>query len=387
MRNGLSLVAAFVATFTVSSLAAGCRGEKAPAEIRIGVVVPLTGGAAEFGKWARNGVELAIADLNREATPRGRLVAIYEDNQMDPKVGLSAFTKLVEIDRVLGVISAGSGVVLAIAPEAERTHTIQINHTAVNPAVCRAGHYTFTLVNDADVETDAIAQLAYQKLGIKRLAVLYANTSYGAGTRDAIVRSFTQVGGEVIGTVAFPEDFTDARAQLLELKEMSPPAVYFVATIKDSGRLLKQAAELDLRTQWLTYNAFESPEVLKIAGAVADGVIYTSSNLFDLPDPGTTASEFLKSYTARFGDRPNLYAATAYDAVHLLALAQATSGSSKESIQHYLASVAGYEGASGVITFGSGGCVRKPVFLKIVRDGKFTIYAVQPVGDTRAAGG
>lgn len=364
--------------FAVASLvmifAFSCSREK-PKETNIGVIVPLTGGAADFGKWARNGVELAVAESNKEETSSGKRVrAIYVDNQMDPKMGLSAFKKLVEVDNVAGVITSGSGVVLAIAPAAERSHTVQLNHAAVSPAIRKAGEYTFTLVNDADIETDAIARLLYQDLGVKQLAILYANAAYGVGTKDALIQSFTRVGGNVAETVAFPEGFTDARAQLLQLKEMNPPAVYFIATIKDSGRLLKQARELGFKTQWLTYNAFESPDVLKIADKAAEGVIYTCSNLFDLPNPGLEPKQFIDTYMSKYHERPNLYAATAYDATRLLALACTSSNGSKEGIQQYLASVKNYHGASGVITFDRDGSVQKPVFLKTVRNGQFVLY-------------
>lgn len=374
MKRNNALVA-FMVIAALATYLVGCDITKPPTEVRIGLIVPLTGGAAEFGKWARNGAELTVAELNQQNKSSGkRFTIIYEDHQMDVKLGLSAFKKLIAADKVVGVVTSGSGVVLAIAPEAERTHTVQLNHAAVSPAIRKAGEYTFTLVNDADIETDEIARLAYQRLGIKRLAVLYANTAYGVTTKDAIVKSFSQIGGTVVGTVAFQEDFTDARAQLTALKEMTPQAVYLVATIKDSGRVLRQAQELGFRPQWLTYNAFESPQVLKIAGEAAEGVIYTSSNLFDLPGSEGKPEDFLRSYTSKYGESPNLYAATAYDAVHLLARTYASSDGSREGIRRALASVREYHGASGVITFDSDGSVRKPVFLKIVRNGQFAIY-------------
>lgn len=206
------------------------------------------------------------------------------------------------------------------------------------------------------------------------MAILHANTAYGVTTKDAMVRSFTQKVGNVLGTIAFTEDFTDLRTQILQLKEMNPPAVYFIATIKDSGRILKQAREMGFKTQWLTYNAFESPEILKIAGEAADGVIYTSSNLFDLPNPGALPKQFLDSYTKKYGERPNLYSATAFDAVHLFARAHSETGGSREAIQRFLTNVKHYDGASGTISFDKDGSVRKPVFLKIVQGGEFRFY-------------
>lgn len=361
---------------TVSTLLlAGLNACRKPAELRIGIIVPLTGGSADFGRWAHNGVELALAELNRQGALSGkRFVGLYEDTQMEPKLGLSAFKKLVSVDEVTAVMTAGSGVVLAIAPEAESTRTVQINYSAVNPGIRKAGQYTFTLVNDAEVEAEEIARFAYQTLGIREIAVAYANASYGVGTRDAVAHSFSRHGGKIVGTVAFPEDFTDVRAQILQLAEMKAQAVYLVATINDSGRLLTQAAELGFKTQWLSYNPFESPEVVRIAGAAADGVIFTSSNPFDLPDTDDKPKQFLDAYVAKYGERPNLYAATAYDAVFLLAHAKMSSDGTREGIQRALASVSGYQGVSGIISFDEDGCAHRPVFIKTVRDGRFVMY-------------
>lgn len=377
-RDKIFLGFTALVVISVAMMMTDCSRHSNTAEIKIGVIVPLTGGAAEFGKWARNGVELAVGELNQHRNASApSFIALYEDHQMDVKLGVSAFNKLVDLSRVSAVVTSGSGVVLAIAPEADRTHTLQLNYAAVSPKVCGAGKYTFTLVNSADVETDDIAALAINQLKLNKVAILYANAAYGVTTKDAVVRSFTKAGGQILGTVAFPENFTDLRAQILQLKELKPPAVYFIATIKDSGRLLKQAGELGLKTQWLTYNAFESPEVLQIAGGAADGVIYTSSNLFDLQNPPSKGRAFLESYVSKYGERPNLYSATAYDAVQLLALAESSADRSPEGLQKFLASVRNYPGANGTITFDERGCVHKPVFLKTVRGNHFEVYQGQ----------
>jgi branched-chain amino acid transport system substrate-binding protein len=367
-------VIASVALFSALIVSMGCNRKHERPEIRVGVIVPLTGGAADFGKWAKRGVDLAVSALNSNSASKFSFRAVYEDHQMDVKQGVTSFKKLADIDNVKAVVTSGSGVVLAIAPEADRAHIIQLNYAAVSPAICGSGDYTFTLVNNADVETDEIAELAIKKLRIAKVAILYANAAYGVTTKDSVVKSFKSRGGEILGEIAFQEGFTDIRAQLLQIKEMNPPAVYFIATIKDSGRLLKQAKELGVTTQWLTYNAFESPEVLSIAGDAADGVIYTSSNLFDLPNPPASASSFLRAYMNAYGERPNIYTATAYDSIMLLSRAIAQSDGTQEGIRSALTRTSDYEGAGGRIAFDSHGCVKKLVFLKAVRQGRFVVY-------------
>lgn len=265
--------------------------------------------------------------------------------------------------------------VLGIAPVAESNKIPQLNHAAVSPKIRDAGDYTFTLVNDADIETDEMAKLVINKHGLKDLAVLYANTSYGVGTKDAVVRSFAKLGGRIVSTESFEENPTDFRAQLFKLMKAKPQATYFVANIKDSGRLLKQAQELGFKTQWVSYNAFESPEVINIAGQAAEGVIYTSSNLFDKSLTSEKEKSFHEKYLKKYVIAPNIYAATAYDAVHLIALAHENTNGSGEAMKNFLYKIKDYEGASGLINFDATGSARKPVFLKTVRNSKFDVLS------------
>ena len=340
--------------------------------LNIGIIVPLTGGAADFGMWAQNGVHIAVEELNEKRNRKIRV--FFEDSRMNTNEGLSAFKKLVSVNKVSAVITSGSGVVLGIAPVADADKILQLNHAAVSPKIRDAGDYTFTLVNDADIETDEMASLVINKLGLKNMAVLYANTSYGVGTKDAVVRSFTQLGGKIVATESFEEDSADFRSQLLKLRQARPQATYFVANIKDSGRLLKQAQELGFKTQWVSYNAFESPEVINIAGQAAEGVIYTSSNLFDTSLASERENSFYGKYLKKYDMAPNIYAATAYDAVYLIALAHENTDGSGEAMKNFLYRIKDYQGASGLINFDATGSARKPVFLKTVRDGKFVIY-------------
>lgn len=349
----------------------GCSVKK-DKELNIGVIVPLTGGAADFGMWAQNGINIAVEELHEKPGPK--IKVYFEDSRMNTTEGISAFNKLASVNHVSAVITSGSGVVLGIAPVAEVAKIPQLNHAAVSPTIRDAGDYTFTLVNDANIETDEMSKLIINQLGLKRMAVLYADTSYGAGTKDAVVKSFKKLGGEIITTESFEENSTDFRVQLLKLKSEKPQATYFIANIKDSGRLLKQAQELGVQTQWVSYNAFESPEVINIAGQAADGVIYTSSNLFDKSLTSEIERSFYNKYLKKYGVAPNIYAATAYDAVYLINLAYLNTDGSGEAMKNVLYKIKDYKGASGLINFDGTGSARKPVFLKIVKNGKFIVY-------------
>jgi len=375
IRLGISLSVALIIATLLLTIDLSCT-KKSSKEVRLGAILPLTGVAADIGRWAKEGIDLAVREINgTEVNSKLRIQVFYENSKLDPREGLTSFQKVVDLHKVVAVITSGSGIVLSIAPEAERLHVVQMNYSAVDPQISRAGDYTFSLVNNSDIETEAMTRFVLDSLGFKEMAILYANTSYGVGTRDAMVHNFEAGGGKIIGTEAYAENVVDVKPVLIKLKSLRPPAVYLPGTIKDASTILKQSMEVGFKTQWLSYNAIEGPQIIEIAGNAAEGLIYTSSNLYDLRLTEAEVEKFYDKYKQTYNAEPTIYAATAYDAVMLIAEAAGRVEGTGEHVKDYLHKVKDYRGASGTISFDSTGSVRKPVFFKVVRNRRFLVYS------------
>jgi len=121
---------------------------RAPKEFKIGVLTPLTGGEANYGRSTKRGIDLAIDEINaRQGAGRIQFRAIYEDDQMNPTVATSAIQKLISADKVPVILGPfGSTVVLAVAPIAERYKTVLISASATADAIADAGDYIFRVV-------------------------------------------------------------------------------------------------------------------------------------------------------------------------------------------------------------------------------------------------
>ena len=148
-----------------------------PKEIRIGVLTPLTGGEANYGRSTKRGVDLAIEELNNRMKEKGIVFsAVYEDDQMSPKVATSAIQKLISVDKVPVIIGPfGSSVVLAVAPIAERNKTVIISASATADAIADAGDYIFRVVPPNRRQAQDVANLVWNKLKAKRASILYLN--------------------------------------------------------------------------------------------------------------------------------------------------------------------------------------------------------------------
>jgi len=341
-------------------------------EIKIGAILPLTGSSAQYGQWSKNGADLAVEEINQQGGIKGRKIKIlYEDSKTDAKEGVSAINNLYTIHKIQAFITESSGVVLAIAPIAETKKIVQLNVGAVNPQIREAGDYTFSNINDAKAEAYQMARFVFDKLQIRKLAILYANASYGIGARNAMLERFKILGGQIVADEGFEENSGDFRTQLTKIKSAIPEAIYVVAVTKDAAIILKQAKEIGLKVRFFSTTFFEGKDIIDIAGDAAEGTIYTSTAL-DTSSPDVR--KFISNYYDKFGITPEIYSATAYDAIKILALAIEKVGYDGSKIKNFLYTVKDYPGISGVTTFDAKGAVEKPILFKIVRNRNFELY-------------
>lgn len=342
-------------------------------EIAIGAILPLTGDGAKYGESARNAVELALSELNAAGGINGVPVrVIFEDSEGVPQKGVSAFQKLRTLDHVPAVIGGlFSSVTLAIAPIAERSQVVILSPTSSNPKITDAGDYIFRNCASDLFEGQVMAEAARAKLGISTVGILRINNDYGVGITDVFRERFTAAGGKILAEEVFQQGDTNLRAQVTKLGALDPkPDAIYLVGYKELGQALKQCAELGIKAQFLSTVMFEDPEILKIAGSAAEGVIY-SARAYDAESKDPTIQKFVKSYKQRYGGTPDIFAALAYDSMRILALAMKTGGTSAAGIKDALYKIKDFPGACGSTSFDKNGDVTQPAFLKTVRNGRF----------------
>jgi branched-chain amino acid transport system substrate-binding protein len=342
--------------------------------IPIGAILPMTGSGAQYGEEARRGIEIALAEVNSSGGIKGVPMQLQlEDSATDAKTATFAFEKLTSSNLVQVIITEVSGVVLAMAPKANVKKVLLFNVGAQNPKIRESGPYVFSNIDDANIESKFLAEFAFNRLKAKNAAVLYADVAYGQGARDVFSATFRRLGGNIVAETAFREDGLDFRAQIFQVKNAAPEVTYLPGHTKDMAKILKQAYEMGFRPQWLSYTAFEGPDIINIAGVAANGVIYTSMSL-DFENTSAAGKHFIGEFRRKFSTEPGIYAATGYDATRITANAISQVGNDASRLREFFLSMEGFEGASGITKFLPDGAVEKPLVLKVVRDGKFVIY-------------
>ncbi|MCB2199032.1 penicillin-binding protein activator [bacterium] len=340
-------------------------------DITVGALLPLTGQGAAYGEAAKSGMDLALQQVNSSGGIDGKtLRIIYEDTQGDPKVGVSAFQKLVTVNHVPAVLGdLLSSVTLSVAPIANRREVVLLSPASSSPKLTEAGAYVFRNCPSDVYEGTVMADYASKTLGLKRVAILRINNEYGVGIGSVFKKEFVENGGTIVAEESYAEDATDFRTQIAKVAAQNPQAIYLLG-YKQMGYILRQASELGLKTQFLSTVTFEDPEILKLAGDAADGVIYSASK-FSPDNADETVQRFVDAYEAAYQSEPNIFAGLSYDAAQILVIAMRDGGTSGPQIREALHRVKDYPGVAGETAIDENGdAVLTPV-LKTVKDGEF----------------
>jgi branched-chain amino acid transport system substrate-binding protein len=343
----------------------------APEAIRLGALLPLTGDAAQWGMEPKKAIDLALEQVNARGGIQGRKIeVIYEDDKADARMGTAGMQKLANVDKVPAVIgSVTSAVTLAVAPIAESAHVVLISPASTSHKVTDAGDYVFRTIPSDVYEGGVMAERAYKQLGFRRVGVIHVDQAGPAGMAASFTTRFKELGGAIAASEKGAASSTDWRSQLTKVAGTHPQAIYAVTYPLEGGNVVKQARELGIATPILGGQPMEDPEVRRIAGTAADGVMFTTTTL-STEITGEPGRRFVAAFKAKYGKEPGSFAAEAYDAFDLVVDAMKKGKVDGPGIKSYLYTVRNYPGASGQMSFDKNGDVAKPIALMAIRGGK-----------------
>ena len=316
------------------------------------MVLSLTGRGATYGKRALNGIQLATDELNKSAAFADQpLKLVVEDSQSTSMGALTSFRKLIDVDHVPVVVGMLlSDEVLTCAPVANETKTVLFTPGAGSSKIRDAGDYVFRNREDASLQAGAIARLAFERFGHKRIAILHSNAANGLSYRDSFKKALETLGGSIAATVAYNEGKTDYRAEVNQLQQAAPEAVYLAGHDTEMGAILKQSRELAFKPQFYASAGAVSKKLLKIAGDGAEGMICATA-AFDAGSDDPRVHAFVIAFEERFGEPPDWVAANAYDAIGIVARAIEKGGATSDAIKATLYTTQGFPGVSGNTSF------------------------------------
>lgn len=363
MRHLKKISLILLAVILVSGLlvANGCKKKEAET-IKIGAILPLTGDLASYGVDTRKALELAVEKLSKAGGVNGKKVSlIIEDSQGSPKLAVTAFNKLVNVDKVIGILGPiTSAEVLSVAPIANKNKIVLITPSATSPDISKAGDYVFRTINDDTIESKAMARYVLEQLRIKNVGIIALEAAGTLSYANSFERFFINSAGIVKVKEIVSEEMREYRSPIMKILNQKVEAIYVSGYSKEIGQIIKQIREVNNSVNMISYQSAEDKRVVEIAGDTVNGVYFSSTTLpSDILGPANT--EFVREFTINFGKPPGVFAAEIYDGINILLNAIKHVSSDKTTLLAELKKLSNYMGASGIISFDENGDVHKPI--------------------------
>lgn len=330
--------------------AVGCQNKSD--KIVVGNFGSMTGSEATFGISTRDGIILAVEEWNKAGGLLGKQIELKAyDNQGKPEEARLSVEKLINIDNVVAVLGeVASTRSLAGAPVAQQNKVPMISPSSTNPAVTQKGDYIFRVCFIDPFQGEVMAKFAFNNLKLKKAAILRDSKSdYSMGLANYFIKTFTALGGEIVGDEKYVSGDVDFKAQLTNLKSKGPEFLYVPGYYTEVGLIARQAREQGIKAPLMGGDGWDSDKLTEIGGAAMEGSYF--SNHYTQEDPRPEVQNFIKNYQARFGTKPDALAASGYDAARILFEAiKSTNSIEGQKIRDALAQTKNFNGVTGIIT-------------------------------------
>jgi branched-chain amino acid transport system substrate-binding protein len=387
MRAQLStLAAATAATLLLASCGSGdgetqAAGNRAgegtgesctiDAAVPLGAVLSLTGAAASYGESQQRGLELAAEQLAEKEGVTYDLT--IEDDQTDPRQGITLFDEFVSQDVSLIIGPTLSNAALQADPIAQEAGVPVLGISNTAAGVTEIGDYIF---RDSLTEQAVIPQTvaaATEKFGLSKVVVMYSNDdAFTESGYEAFSSALEDEGVEVTETITFSKSDTDFRALLTQAKESDPDAVVVSALIEAAIPLVTQARELGIEVPIIGGNGFNNPRLMADAGQAAEGVVVGAAWNSASDNPENVA--FLEDFEAKYDAQPDQFAAQAYAGLMLVDHAvRAGCSADREDIKKALGDIENIPTVLGEFSIDENRDAVHPAVVQVVQDGKFAV--------------
>ena len=364
-----ALVVLFVAMIA-GMMFTGC-SKKTSDTIKIGGIFPLSGSVAVYGTECRNGVEMAINEINAAGGVNGKMLElIAEDDEGSPEKSVNAYKKLVTKDNCSIIIgSLTSGCTAAISSLAQAQKVLLIAPAATQTDITEAGDYVFRACFIDPFQGTVGGKFALEDLGAKNAAVLYdVQNDYSIGLYENFKIAFEQGGGKVVAAESYSTGDKDFNAQLTKIKTTNPDVVYLPDYYGTVALIAKQLRAQGINAPIVGADGWDG--IIDNAGDEVLNGFYSNHYAADSTDGKVVT--FVNSYKGKYGSTPVSFAALGYDCVYLLkdAMGAAKSADSTTLKDQLMKTNGAY--VTGNLTFDAKrNPVKSAVMLEIVKqDGK-----------------
>ena len=356
LRSGAIAGALALATLSGPALAQGV--------IKVGVLMPISGPASYFGVQGKEGIELALEQINRGNGVNGTRIQVqYEDSACSPLQATNTVKRLLEQfkpDIVVGEECSDAS--LAIAPILEQAKVTMLNAGSATNQLTESGYkYVFRIFPSAAQQGVPLGRNAYTKLGARTAVLLHEKTNAGVDNADGFAKEFEAAGGKILARIDFGRDVNDFTPIATRIAGLGKVDVLPTFGLEGQQVRLSQALAqakvvkggggnaIQMGSIWLPWG-YDAK-----AGQAAVGYIRIVQ--FDPTEKRKIVTDFNTAFRTKYGadKTPTHINAHAYDTILLIAEAVRRGANNSESIRDRFSKMKDVEVTTGKITFDAKG--------------------------------
>jgi branched-chain amino acid transport system substrate-binding protein len=346
--------------------------------VRIGLLLPLTGSQASFGRDALRGAEFAVLEINRRGGVIGRPVELVtRDTGSEVEGAAEAVGGLVGEEGV-GVIvgEIASERSLAAAEAARGLGVVLVSPASTHAGVTRKSEWVFRTCFEDPFQAEAMAEFAVS-VKARRVGILVEEGNpYSESLGENFRRRFLEAGGDEARVESFRAGGGSFAAQLEALKAGAPDLVYLPCYYPEAAAVINEARQAGMDVPFLGADGWDSDEFLRLGGGAVNDCYFPNHFFHGQPGAETYALAFRELH----GVPPPPLAALAGDAIGVVAEAIGRAESeSPQAIREALATGAPFHGVTGTISFDEYRSPSKPAVILRIEDGHLAyLETIQP---------
>ena len=263
--------------------------------IRIANLVELSGAGATSGTNFRNGVEMAVKEINATGGILGRQIeTTTSDTQSNPGVAKGLAQKAIDDDvfAVFGPVFSGS--IMVSMAETRRAEIINFTGGEASNITKQGNPYIFRTSFTQDSAMPKVARYISETLKAKSVALIYVNNDYGKGGREAFFKSLVPFGINVLADISTDQNQVDFSSPVLKVKQSNADVVFVYTNEEESARVLRELRKQGVNKPIVGETTLVGQKVIELAGEAANGVVAHVGLTVDAPIPA------MRVFKARF---------------------------------------------------------------------------------------
>ncbi len=254
--------------------------------IKIAGLYELSGAGATSGTMFKNGVEMAVKEINAAGGILGKKIEhSVADTQSNPGVAKGLATKAVDdgVFAVFGPVFSGS--ILVSMAETRRAEIPNFTGGEAAAITKQGNLYIFRTSFTQDTAMPKVARYIAGNLKAKNVAVIYVNNDFGKGGRDSFTKALEAAGGKVTADISTDSGQVDFSAPVLKAKAANADVLFAYTNEEESARLLRELRKQGYNKPVVGETTLTGQKVIELAGEAANGAVGHVGLTVDAPNP------------------------------------------------------------------------------------------------------